>query len=106
MSIQFNPIAIVRNTRTETGDDFWGSTISEIGLSDAIPEEAFEGIEAFSHLGVIYYFHRGRVIVVRWLDAIDGTPVLDIKPVFREFGPASDVRQPEWVGELMRDYWK
>lgn len=50
--------------------------------------------------------HNGRVIKVRWLDAIDGTPVLDIKPVFREFMPKGDTRQPEWVGELTKDYWK
>jgi tRNA-Thr(GGU) m(6)t(6)A37 methyltransferase TsaA len=50
--------------------------------------------------------HAGRVIKVRYLDAIDGTPVLDIKPVFREFMPKTAIRQPEWVGDLMMDYWK
>jgi tRNA (adenine37-N6)-methyltransferase len=50
--------------------------------------------------------HIGRVIRVRYLDAIDGTPVLDIKPVFREFMPVTPVRQPEWVGDLMKEYWK
>ena len=50
--------------------------------------------------------HAGRVIKVRYLDAIDGTPVLDIKPVFREFMPKTAIRQPEWVGDLMKDYWK
>ena len=39
------------------------------------------------------------------LDAIDGTPVLDIKPVIREFLPREEVRQPPWVAELMVDYW-
>lgn len=39
------------------------------------------------------------------LDAIDGTPVLDIKPVMREFLPRDEVRQPRWVAELMREYW-
>lgn len=39
------------------------------------------------------------------LDAIDGTPVLDIKPVMREFLPREEVRQPPWVAELMVDYW-
>jgi tRNA (Thr-GGU) A37 N-methylase len=42
---------------------------------------------------------------VRGLDAIDGTPVLDIKPVMREFLPRGEVRQPEWATELMRGYW-
>ena len=48
---------------------------------------------------------EGRVLRVAELDAIDGTPVLDIKPVMREFLPRSEVRQPDWVGALMRDYW-
>jgi tRNA-Thr(GGU) m(6)t(6)A37 methyltransferase TsaA len=50
--------------------------------------------------------HSGRVVKVRYLDAIDGTPVLDIKPVFREFQPKPPIRQPEWVEDLMKEYWK
>lgn len=50
--------------------------------------------------------HTGRAIKVRYLDAIDGTPVLDIKPVFKEFQPKGEIRQAEWVGDLTRDYWK
>lgn len=48
----------------------------------------------------------GGVIEVRGLDAIDGTPVLDIKPYYAEFGPRGDVRQPAWTHELMADYWR
>ena len=48
----------------------------------------------------------GLVVTVRGLDAIDDTPVLDIKPHMIEFGPRTPVRQPEWVGELMADYWQ
>jgi len=45
-------------------------------------------------------------LVVESLDAVDGTPVLDIKPYMREFAPReSDVEQPEWATELMRGYW-
>jgi tRNA-Thr(GGU) m(6)t(6)A37 methyltransferase TsaA len=47
----------------------------------------------------------GASLRVRGLDAIDGTPVLDIKPVMREFLPRGDVRQPAWATELMRGYW-
>jgi tRNA-Thr(GGU) m(6)t(6)A37 methyltransferase TsaA len=39
-------------------------------------------------------WHRGRSIGVKMLDAIDGTPILDIKPVYREFRPAVEIRQP------------
>lgn len=42
---------------------------------------------------------------IEGLDAIDGTPVIDIKPVMREFLPRDEVRQPEWVAELMAAYW-
>lgn len=50
--------------------------------------------------------HRGRTLQVKFLDAIDGTPVLDIKPVFNEFQPKTSIRQPGWVGDLMKNYWK
>jgi tRNA-Thr(GGU) m(6)t(6)A37 methyltransferase TsaA len=46
---------------------------------------------------------RGRELRVRGLDAIDGTPVLDIKPVMRQFLP-DRVRQPAWVDRLMAEY--
>jgi len=48
---------------------------------------------------------EGRVLTVVGLDAIDGTPVLDVKPVMAEFLPREPVRQPRWSEELMRDYW-
>jgi tRNA-Thr(GGU) m(6)t(6)A37 methyltransferase TsaA len=48
---------------------------------------------------------QGTKLVVAELDAIDGTPVLDIKPVMVEFLPRQQVRQPAWTHELMRDYW-
>lgn len=48
----------------------------------------------------------GLEIHVAGLDAIDGTPVLDVKPWVREFGPRGDVEQPAWMTELMRDYWE
>jgi tRNA (adenine37-N6)-methyltransferase len=47
---------------------------------------------------------RGRELRVRGLDAVDGTPVLDIKPVMRQFLPGR-IRQPEWVDRLMADYF-
>ena len=49
---------------------------------------------------------EGRTLRVEGLDAVDGTPVLDIKPVMTEFLPRGDLRQPVWSVELMRDYWR
>ena len=47
----------------------------------------------------------GRQLHVLELDAIDGTPVIDIKPVMAGFLPRTPVIQPAWAGELMRAYW-
>jgi tRNA-Thr(GGU) m(6)t(6)A37 methyltransferase TsaA len=47
----------------------------------------------------------GNAITVRGLDAIDGTPVLDIKPYLQEFAPQQPVRQPAWSHELMAGYF-
>lgn len=44
-------------------------------------------------------------LFVAELDAIHGTPVLDIKPVMVELLPRQEVRQPAWSRELMRQYW-
>ena len=48
---------------------------------------------------------EGRTLVVAGLDAIDGTPILDIKPVMQEFLPREEVSQPAWSTELMKQYW-
>jgi tRNA-Thr(GGU) m(6)t(6)A37 methyltransferase TsaA len=47
----------------------------------------------------------GRRVSVRGLDAIDGTPVLDIKPYMHQFGPRGEIRQPRWADEIMADYF-
>lgn len=47
----------------------------------------------------------GLTLTVRGLDAIDGTPVLDIKPVMAGFLPRGAVREPDWAREIMQDYW-
>ncbi len=152
MDILLQLIATVTNQRTTPTDDFWGDTISEISLAEHIPDEAFNDIESFSHLEIIYYFdqvqkenivfsghprgnptypnvgifgqrkkdrpnqlglctvelmeHKGRSIFVKYLDAINGTPILDIKPVMKEFGIKKEIVQPAWVSDLMKDYWK
>jgi tRNA (adenine37-N6)-methyltransferase len=47
----------------------------------------------------------GLDVHVVGLDAVDGTPVLDIKPYMAQFGPIGEVRQPEWSAEIMREYY-
>jgi tRNA-Thr(GGU) m(6)t(6)A37 methyltransferase TsaA len=48
---------------------------------------------------------EGRNVYVRGLDAIDATPIIDIKPVMQEFLPRGPIRQPDWSRELMKNYW-
>ena len=48
---------------------------------------------------------EGTVVKVLGLDAIDGTPVLDIKPYMNGFAPRGSVREPAWARELMERYW-
>jgi tRNA (Thr-GGU) A37 N-methylase len=48
---------------------------------------------------------EGLTLQVEGLDAIDGSPVLDVKPVMTEFLPRGEVQQPRWASELMATYW-
>ena len=47
----------------------------------------------------------GTRLTVHGLDAIDGSPVLDLKPVMSGFQPRGTFREPDWAKELMQDYW-
>jgi tRNA-Thr(GGU) m(6)t(6)A37 methyltransferase TsaA len=42
---------------------------------------------------------------VQGLDAINGTPILDIKPYYPNFDRIDSPVIPEWVKELMKDYF-
>lgn len=46
-----------------------------------------------------------RSLVVRGLDALDATPVLDIKPVYDWSGPRGELRVAPWSTELGEHYF-
>jgi tRNA-Thr(GGU) m(6)t(6)A37 methyltransferase TsaA len=48
---------------------------------------------------------NGRELTVTGLDAVSGTPVIDLKPAMVEFAP-TDVKQPDWVTDMMSDYFQ
>jgi tRNA (Thr-GGU) A37 N-methylase len=48
---------------------------------------------------------EGARLYVAELDAVAGTPVIDLKPVMAEFLPRQEVRQPAWSHDVMRRYW-
>lgn len=152
MKIELEPVGYVRGGRTEAIDDDWGDVKAAIEIDRRFPQDAIAGLESFSHLVVVYYFHRvdpstievvarhprenpawpkvgifsqrgknrpnllgvstcriigvqGLRIHVQGLDAIDGTPVLDLKPHMTGFEPRGQVREPEWAREVMGKYW-
>jgi tRNA (adenine37-N6)-methyltransferase len=47
----------------------------------------------------------GLDLHVEELDAVDGTPVLDIKPWFSEFGPRGEVKQAAWTTQMLGLYF-
>jgi tRNA (adenine37-N6)-methyltransferase len=153
MKEQVEAIGFVEGGRPQAEDDFWGGQEACIALAAPFTAEALEGIGEFSHIEVLFLFHKiepskivtgrrhprnnpewpavgifaqrgrnrpnrigaticrllrveGTRLFVAGLDAIEGTPVLDIKPVMAEFLPLEPVRQPEWSHELMRNYWR
>jgi tRNA-Thr(GGU) m(6)t(6)A37 methyltransferase TsaA len=149
MTFEMKPIANVSTARRRPEDDYWGGGQSSITLLPEFPSEALAGLDAFSHVEVVFVFHHveasriitgtrhprdnpdwpaigifaqraknrpnrigcticpiervtGRTLYVRELDAIDGTPVLDLKPVMVEFLPRTRVQQPMWASDLMK----
>ena len=153
MNVVLDTIGFVRGGRAEPTDDDWDREVCEIELDTArFDASALAGLDAFSHVEVVYQFHlvdeqavvlgarrprgradwplvgifaqRGRVrpnrlgvsvcalvkcsgttVTVRGLDAIDGTPVLDLKPYLTGFAARGEVREPQWAQEIMSSYW-
>jgi tRNA-Thr(GGU) m(6)t(6)A37 methyltransferase TsaA len=48
---------------------------------------------------------EGTKLYLEGLDAVDSSPVLDIKPWVTEFAPRGPAFQPQWISELMKKYW-
>ncbi len=153
--IIIKPIGHVTFGRKETIDDYWGDSKAVIALdAKQFSQRAIQGLDSFSHIEVIFYFHlvndqdiltadshpRGNpvwpkmgifaqrkkdrpnkigvsictidkiennFIHVLGLDAVEGTPIIDIKPVMTGFVPnKTEIREPEWAKTLMCAYYK
>jgi tRNA-Thr(GGU) m(6)t(6)A37 methyltransferase TsaA len=93
------PAAIERGARHPRGNERW----PRVGI---FAQRAKDRPNRLGVTVVAIAGREGRTLRVRGLDAVDGTPVLDIKPVMAEFLPRGEVRQPAWSHELMKAYWK
>lgn len=95
---RIDPAKVSTGARRPRGNPAW----PEVGIlaQRGSPRPNRIGVTTVEVLGV-----EGRVLKVRGLDAIAGTPILDIKPVMTGFEPRGVIREPDWAGEIMADYW-
>lgn len=96
---QADPAKTERDARHPRGNTAWPS----VGIF------AQRGKDRPNHIGVTVCRIKnvsGTKLIVEGLDAVDGTPVLDIKPWVAEFAPRGAAHQPTWVSELMHGYWE
>lgn len=47
---------------------------------------------------------RGNVLRVTGLDAVDGSPIIDIKPYTPGYHDVQDVRMPQWMQQIHREF--
>lgn len=95
---RIDPASVERNARHPRGRQDW-PRVGILGQRGS-PRPNRIGVTTCALLGV-----QGMVLRVRGLDAIDGTPVLDIKPHMTGFDPRGEVREPDWALEIMQGYW-
>jgi len=95
---QLDPAQVKTGARRPRGNPAWPET--GVFAQRGSPRPNRLGVTTCEILGV-----HGRRVRVRGLDAIDATPVLDMKPAMRGFEPRGALRQPVWADEIMQDYW-
>lgn len=95
---RIDPSAVHTEPRPARGNPAWPSVGVFAGHSPFRPN--LLGVSRCRLLAV-----EGMDLHVADLDALDGTPVLDVKPYMVEFAPRDPVTQPTWSTELMHDYY-
>jgi tRNA (Thr-GGU) A37 N-methylase len=93
-----DPSSVCLHARRPRGNPAW----PEIGIFAQRAKDRPNrlGLSTCELLGV-----EDRTIDVQGLDAVDGTPVLDVKPSLQEFAPRGSIRQAAWSTELMASYF-
>ena len=145
MDIRLRPIGFLHNQFESRIPEGWETALAQIAVEERW-HPALEGIEAFSHLIVLFWLDRsprrhiekrihpenredlpavglfatrtpyrpnpiglqvvelvrreGNVLTIRGIDALDGTPVLDIKPYLQRGDRIARTRIPIWLKKL------
>lgn len=95
---RIDPASVSMGARRPRGNPDW----PEVGVfaQRGSPRPNRLGVTTVEITGV-----EGLKLKVRGLDALNGTPVLDIKPVMQGFEPRGAIREPEWARAIMAHYW-
>jgi len=142
--MKLKPVGFVKNgvESVPSGDVDWSGVVSEIEIDPALTE-VLDGLEEFSHIVVLFWFHKvtagemplkirpmgkqelpliglfatgtpnrpnrigrttvrllkcqGNILTVEGLDALDGTPVIDIKSYHPRHDSITEARAPRWT---------
>ena len=95
---RLDPAKVERGARHPRGRQDW----PRVGIlaQRGSPRPNRIGVTTCRLLGV-----EGMRLRVRGLDAVDGSPVLDVKPHMTGFDPRGAVHEPDWAREIMQGYW-
>ncbi|MGW4890651.1 SAM-dependent methyltransferase [Kitasatospora sp. NPDC004240] len=93
-----SPEDVQLHARSPRGDARWPATGTFVHRNHRRPNQM-----AISYPRLLRV--DGRDLHVTDLDAVDGTPVIDIAPYFTEMGPRGEVTEPAWPGEMLTSYW-
>jgi tRNA-Thr(GGU) m(6)t(6)A37 methyltransferase TsaA len=47
---------------------------------------------------------KGNVLIVEGLDAVDGTPLVDIKPYVPSYYAVADVKMADWMARIVSEF--
>jgi len=95
---QVDPDGVTRDARHPRGNTAWPCVGIFAQRARMRPNRL--GVTTCRLLGI-----DGLSVRVQGLDAIDGSPVIDLKPHVREFAARGPIEQPQWMTELMVNYW-
>lgn len=93
-----SPDAVELHARSPRGNPRWPATGTFVHRNHRRPNQLATSYPRLLHVD-------GRDLHVSDLDAVNGTPVVDLAPWFEAMGPRGRVHEPAWPGEMLTNYW-